>query len=446
MKIPQKQFAAGVSCCFAVLAVLFAAVMGLSVLPSSPSRSFAAAMLLFFFVIYCVILVFRPLFRTPEYTICAAVLGFCGLALRLSLFEFQSGDYVSFLSIWTQTMENMTVSQALSTPIGDYNMPYLYLILLISRLPFYDLYCIKLFSVLADLSMALAVGKLAALFTEKQSLILLSIAAGLFAPTTWLNSAYWGQCDSIYAALALWGLYFGLKKRGVWSMVFFGLAFSFKLQTIFLLPVLAFLLITEHISLKSILAFPAAFLAVMVPALLGGRTVADTLSIYIDQTKAYPYLSLNAPSFWSLINNSYYSLLGSAPTLLAIVMTLLLLFWYARKYQSLTPKLMLELSLILSLMIPWLLPKMHERYFYLAEVLSIVYAAAFPQRIPVSLILLFGGFLIYSAYLFGGVPILSLQLIAVIYGVTLIYLLLRCSQDCTADSMKIKEELFHGEH
>ena len=446
MNFTQKQLSTGFSCCFAALAILFSAVMGFSALPASESRSFAAGMLLFFFAGYCFVLFFRPLFFRPEYTACAAVLAFCGLALRLSLFHFQSGDYISFLSVWTQAMGHMTVSQALSTPIGDYNMPYLYLILLISRLPYYDLYCIKLFSVLADLALALAVGRLAALFTKKQSIILLSIAATLFAPTVWLNSAYWGQCDSIYAALALWGLYYGLRKRGILSMVFFALAFSFKLQTIFLLPVLAFLLITEHVSLKSVLAFPVAFLAVILPALLGGRTVADTFSIYIDQTKAYPYLSLNAPSFWSMIDNSYYSLLSSAPTLLAILLTLLLLFWYTRKYQVLTPSVILELSLILSLMIPWLLPKMHERYFYLAEVLSIVYVAAFPKRLPVGLILLFGGFLIYSAYLFGGIPILSLQLIAAVYGLTLIYLLLRCSHDSAVDSMKIKEATNHGEH
>jgi presenilin-like A22 family membrane protease len=40
-------------------------------------------------------------------------------------------------------------------------------------------------------------------------------------------------------------------------------------------------------------------------------------------------------------------------------------------------------------------------------------------------ILLFGGFLIYSAYLFGEVPILSMRLVAAIYGLLLGYLFLR---------------------
>ena len=323
-------------------------------------------------------------------------------------------------------MRSMTVREALSTPIGDYNMPYLYVILLISRLPFYDLYCIKLFSVLMDVLAALAVGKLAALMTKKQLPVLLAFATALLAPTTWLGSAYWGQCDSVYGGLALWGLYFGLSKRPRASMVMFALALAFKLQTVFILPILAFLLVTERVSLRQLLLFPAGFLAAMVPALLGGRTLHDTFSIYFDQASQYPYLSLNAPSFWSLINNDFFYELTAVPVLMAKILTLLVLYVFLGKYKAMDLQTLLELSLIFSLLIPWSLPRMHERYFYLAEILSIVYAATFPKRTPVAAGLLFGGFLIYSAYLFGEVPILSMRLIAAIYGGILIYLIVRC--------------------
>jgi Gpi18-like mannosyltransferase len=364
-----------------------------------------------------------PLFQ--EKTVGAVVLVYLALCLRLSLFDHISGDYVSFLSVWTETMRNMTVSEALSTPIGDYNMPYLYLILLISRLPFYDLYCIKLCSVIADVAAALAVAKLASLVSRRQDVIFFAFAAALFAPTTWLNSAYWGQCDSIYGAFALWGLWCGLKKRPVASMVLLALALAFKLQAIFLLPLVAFLLVTDRVQLRHLPAFPVAFLGAMVPALLGGRSLYDTFSIYISQTQAYPYLSLNAPSFWSLIDNQYYSELSGAPVLVAMVGVLLLVYLVVQRQEPLDRAALLELSLILTLGIPWLLPKMHERYFYLAEMLSVAYAAAFPKRAGVSVILLFGGFLIYSAYLFGEVPILSMRLVAAIYGLLLGYLFLR---------------------
>ncbi len=412
--------------------MLLALMVAESSLSASPgSRIFASSMLLLFFLGTSFVLIRRHLFRSRSHTLAAIVLVFLALCLRLSLLDHPSGDYVSFLSVWTETMRSMSIREALSAPIGDYNMPYLYLILLISRLPFSDLYCIKLVSILADLAAALALAKLANLVTSKQNTLLLVLAAALLCPTTWLNSAYWGQCDSIYGALALWGLLLGLQQKSYPALVFFSLSLAFKLQAIFLLPILIFLLVTDRIPLKSLWVFPATFLAAMLPALLGGRSFSDTFSIYFSQTQAYPYLSLNAPSFWCLIDNQYFHDLYPAALLLSASLVLLVIYCFLRRSRRLDSDALIELSLIFSLMIPWLLPKMHERYFYLAEMLSILYAACYPRRAPVTVILTFGGFLIYSAYLFGEVPILSMRLIAVVYGVLLLYLLARLSRRLT---------------
>lgn len=426
-------------CCGGVLA-LYMAVS--SLMADAASVLFACSVVLLYFALGSAVLFLRPVFKHIANTWCAVFLLFGGLCLRLSLFDHISGDYVSFLSIWTETMRNMTVGEALSTPIGDYNMPYLYVILLISRLPFYDLYCIKLFSVLADVLAALAVAKLTNLFTKKSLPVLLAFGAALLSPTTFFNSAYWGQCDSVYGCLALWGLYFGLSDRPKASMVFFALSLSFKLQAIFVLPVAAFLLVINKVELKHLPLFPLSFLLVMVPALLGGRSFHDTFSIYLDQTNAYPYLSLNAPSFWSLIKNDYFYELTAAPVLLALLLTLVVLFVFLKKYPRLENIHLLELALIFSLLIPWALPRMHERYFYLAEILSIVYVAVYPKRAPVAVSLLFGGFLIYSAYLFGEVPILSLRLVAAAYGIILLYLCIRLYGSISSDGT-VKGDIQH---
>ena len=92
-----------------------------------------------------------------EYTALGLLMLLLGLCLRMALLDYMSPDYNTFLYQWVATMKGMTVRQALSTPIGDYNMPYLYLLLAISRLPIRDLYGIKLFSILADVASALAV-------------------------------------------------------------------------------------------------------------------------------------------------------------------------------------------------------------------------------------------------------------------------------------------------
>lgn len=371
----------------AVAAVCVGAVMAAGAV-SNEGALFSVICCVLFWVLGSVILVCRPLFSSLSYTICASVLLYLSLCLRLVLFDHISPDYVSFLSEWSETMRGMSVREALVTPIGDYNMPYLYLLLLISRLPIYDLYGIKLASVLADVFVALAVGKLTALVTRHSAKRLLAFLAALLVPTAFLNSAYWGQCDSVYAAFGLWGLYFGLKRRPVLSLSMLALAFAFKLQAVFLLPIVVFLLVTGRVGIKHLPVFPGVFLGTMLPALLAGRGVADTFSIYLDQTGAYPYLSLNAPSLWVMIPNDYFGELDPAPVLFAGIVTLCLLFLFLRRYPAIKNGDLMALSLIFTLAIPWLLPKMHERYFYLAEMLSIVYAARYPRRLPVALVLL----------------------------------------------------------
>jgi len=422
MSSTQSRYADGILAVCGGLGMLVTLVMAASALHGAGAAPCMVIALLLWAGVTA-LLIRYPLF-SPRYTIYAAVGMFLCVQLRLSLFDYISPDYVSFLGPWTETMRSMTVRQVLVTPIGDYNMPYLYLLLLISRLKIYDLYCIKLISVLADLFLALAVGMLVRLAVRREGVVLAAFLGALLAPTVFLNSAYWGQCDGVYACFALWGLYFGLKKRPVLSMVLFACSFAFKLQAVFILPVAAFLLVREYLAPKHLLAFPATFAAIMLPALFAGRSLSDTFGIYWNQTNAYPYLSLKAPSFWSLIPNEYFSNVSTAAVVLAGIVTLLLLGCFLRHPEQLTRMDLLDLALLFSLAIPWLLPRMHERYFYLAEILSVVFAACHPRRLPVTVILLGGGFLIYCSYLFGGMRILSTELLGAIYGLTLLYLTL----------------------
>ncbi len=432
--------------CNVILLLCALAAVVIATMLSAPSLTnsgalFCSVMVILFWLCGAMLLIRFPAFPLLEHTACALIGLYLCLCLRLCLFDYISPDYVSFLSQWTETMRSMTIQEALATPIGDYNMPYLYLLLLISRIPVYDLYCIKLLSVLADLFLAMAIIKLAGLVTRRAGFLLAAFFGGLLAPTVFLNSAYWAQCDGIYVAFALWGLYFGLKSRPVLSMILFAVSFAFKLQAIFILPVIVFFLVKGNIKPKHLLFFPSAFLIIMLPALLAGRSFSDTFGIYVDQTGAYPYLSLNAPTFWSLIPNDFFSNLDPAPILFAGIITLLLLYAFLKRYRQLSTGDLISLSLVFSLAIPWLLPKMHERYFYLAEMLSIVYAAQYPRRLPVTIILLGGGFLAYCSYLFGGMRILSNELLAAIYGLLLVYLvvmLLRPMEDHGTPHLTIK--------
>ena len=65
--------------------------------------------------------------------------------------------------------------------------------------------------------------------------------------------------------------------------------------------------------------------------------------------------------------------------LLGGVMAFLLVVLIYKSQAELTPSTILELSLISFMLIPFFLPKMHERYFFPADVISIAFAFYFPQ-------------------------------------------------------------------
>ena len=96
-----------------------------------------------------------------------------------------------------------------------YNIPYNYFLALFSYLPIRDLYLIKWLSILFDVILAWGVLRLVGLYRESAAAKLTGFFLTFFLPTVILNGALWGQCDSIYAAFAVWALYFGLADKPV---------------------------------------------------------------------------------------------------------------------------------------------------------------------------------------------------------------------------------------
>jgi Gpi18-like mannosyltransferase len=67
--------------------------------------------------------------------------------------------------------------------------------------------------------------------------------------------------------------------------------------------------------------------------------------------------------------------------------------------KRLTSAIILKVVLVFALAIPFLLPEMHERYFYLADVLSIIYAFYFPRFFFIAVIMQLCSLLSYAPYL-----------------------------------------------
>jgi len=240
----------------------------------------------------------------------------------------------------------------------------------------------------------------------------------LYAPTVVLNSSLWGQADSLYTAALVACLYFLLKKREPLAFALLGVAFAFKLQALFLTPLLILLCLRGMVSWKNFLLVPIVYLVTILPTWLAGRRLIDLLTIYVAQGTTYRQLSEHAPNMYTWFPNDYYDLLFPAGIVWAGIVVFLFIVVAFKSPATITSPLVVEIATLSALIVPYCLPKMHERYFFPADVLSIIFAFFFPRYALVAVAIGMTSFFAYLPFLFEHevipLPLLALALLSVI--------------------------------
>ena len=355
-------------------ALLLCALARAAGLSQASSRPFVMAALVFLFLLAAGLLF---LCCSRWETVCLALLP-VGLALllRTLLLDHVTDDYVTFLSDWAAFFREQGGWAAVALPKGNYTAPYLYFLAAISYLPVSDLYLIKLFSILFDVILAWGGCRLVqALVPGDRYRGAAAFCLLLLLPTVILNGAAWSQCDAIYAALCLHGLAAGRPR---FSAFLAGLAFACKLQTVFLLPVWAVLWMSGRTRFRHLLWFPAACVLSVLPALALGKPLGDVLGVYFGQAAEYSaYLTLNAPSLYALLPTDApvnVALAARAGILAAFLLVLGVLGWLLLRRKGLSRRAVLLAGVVFAVGIPLLLPHMHDRYFFLADVLTLAWA------------------------------------------------------------------------
>src|SRR4029079_17659831 len=105
----------------------------------------------------------------------------------------------------------------------------------------------------------------------------------------------------------LGGLYFVLGRRPWLACLFFGLAFAFKLQAVFLFPVLPLCARRRLVPARALLLIPAVYLLLDIPALLVGADFSMLLKVYATQASYFEQLTLDAPTISQYWGNFSYS-------------------------------------------------------------------------------------------------------------------------------------------
>ena len=295
----------------------------------------------------------------------------------------------------------------------DYTPTYLYLLYLVSILlsNLSPAAALKLPAILADFFAAYLVYRIVRRRYPSGPAPIFAYFAVLFAPTILLNSAFWGQSESTFTAFLLLCIYFLLAERNDLACLAFGVAFAFKLQAIFLAPLLVALVIKGRLAWKSLLWIPLVYLLLMIPAWLAGSPLGDLLRIYLEQTQSYPELTLNAPTFYAWLPETLYAVFFPAGLIWAGSLVYLYLLAVYKSKAPLTQDLLVNLAMLAVLLVPFFTPKMHERYFYPADMLSIAYGFFFPQYFFVPIVMNLISFFAYQPFLLGR-AVLPMEILA----------------------------------
>jgi len=337
-----------------------------------------------------------------KFVILAAIV-WLALIVRIHGLPFTSGDYNAFVSRWFDTIKAGGGFSALKATVGDYTPPYLYLLTLGTYTSLNKLFYVKMVSFVFEIVAAFFVMKIVDIKYNSEKLGYLSFGLLLFIPTVIFNGSVWAQCDVIFTSFVIGSIYYILREKPVTSLIFYGIALSFKLQAIFLLPLFGVLLFKNRIKIYHLLLLPMSYLVLSIPALIVGKPLKDILLTYVNQSGEYTDLTSNAPSIYQWFPSKSFgntTLIGNIGILCTLVVVLIIFYISIKHIKAIKYDNVIELALLFAVIIPFLLPRMHERYFFMADIISLLYAFSFPKKFYIAIIIPFASLVCYFPFLY----------------------------------------------
>lgn len=334
--------------------------------------------------------------------------------VRRGLARMETPDFVVYYQPWIATLREGGFD-ALGTNFSNYNPPYLYALYVGTLGPFgSDLAILKAVATGFDLLLAAAVAAVVWQLRKDRLVAGFAAVAVLLLPEVLLNSGWWGQLDAGWTAFLVATAFFVLRGNGTGAWVMFGLAVSLKLQAAFLFPWIAVAFVVQRHRWTAPLWGVLAALLTYVPALVAGRSVADLAGIYPQQSRER-VLAAYVVNFYSWLPTQWTEVLIPAGLAfgLGVVAALTALVLRRAQLGPVPQAWLLRVAAGFGVVVAFILPQMHDRYYYAGSVL--VFLCAFVDRryAAILLALQVTAFCAYAQYLFGGSPI-PLQFAAVL--------------------------------
>ena len=287
-------------------------------------------------------------------------------------------DMALFQRPWFTHIVHYGPIGAFAHPFSNYTPVYLYLLAMASlfRGGLEAMYVVKLLSVAGTAFAAFAVADLIRTTGGKQRYAILVFVL----PSVVINAALLAQCDALWAGACVLSVAAMIRGKSIHSLVWCGVAMAFKAQSVFIAPFIIGALIGLRVPKWQWTIPPLVFAGLMVPAWLAGWPASDLAMIYPSQPSWIPFAGRLANP-WMFVTvygpqhaDGFYWIgivAGAVASLTIAALT---------STSVRNPRAMILLALLSSIALPFLFPKMLERYFFLADLLSLAFAAQTGDR------------------------------------------------------------------
>lgn len=323
-----------------------------------------------------------------------------GLAIRGILRVVTTVDWTTYWDPWIADLKEMGFAY-LATDRYDYAPSFVYILWVISKLPINPMTAYKAVHIVLDFVAAGVMGRIVCKVTGSKCKGIITYGLMLIIPTIWADSALWAQCDIIFMLFVLLCFYELFEERPGQAMFFYGLAFAFKLQSLFIFPFLVILWVNKRIRIQHFLWIPGLYFLSIIPAWIAGRPLIELINIYMAQGAQDVWsLSIKWANIYQIIGNQYFLLeYAEAGTWLILGILMCVMFAMAQKRYRITNEFIVQMALFFAILTPYFLPHMHERYGCLADILAVLYAMMNWKRFYIPLVQILMSFTCYMAYL-----------------------------------------------
>lgn len=318
-----------------------------------------------------------------------------GIALRYLAREHATADAAEYIT-WYIFARDHGVG-GLAEAFTNYTPFYSYLLLIATKFDWLGqpLSLVKAMSAVFELGCAVVVAEMVWRLTKLPLRASLAFCAVWLAPTVLFNGAMWAQADSIWTFFALVSVSMFMRDRN--GVLPFAVGCSVKAQAVFLGPFVLGMVLRRKLHLAWLAAIPGVYAILAIPVLVAGRSLVSVLGIYLGQANTFHHLTMNAANLWVFAGAMPYAVGVAAGLVLAAVGGLALSIFIAQSKRT-GPEFILLVACASLILMPYLLPKMHERYFYGFELASIALACLNLRYLPFAVIAQVDGVLSYLAF------------------------------------------------